>query len=79
MINSEAAPRVHIYAPRGHHIGQVRAFGHRRWETVTGKCKTAESAMAGAAQKMRGMHRARVLFIDSSGWHEPTRIMECKR
>ena len=26
---------VHIHAPKGHYIGQVRLYGHRKWETVT--------------------------------------------
>ena len=70
---------IHINAPRGHYIGQVRRRGGRRWITVTGRCRTGESAMAKAAPKMRGMHRARVLFIDNSGWYEPTFVMECAR
>jgi len=70
---------VHINIPRGHYIGQVRARGRRRWSTVTGACKTGEGAMASAAKQMRGMHKSRVLFVDSSGWHEPTIVMECSR
>jgi hypothetical protein len=71
--------RLHVYIPRGHYIGQVRKYGHRRWNTVTGPCRTGESAMSKAGAKMRGQHRARVLFIDGSGYHEPTLVMECKR
>lgn len=70
---------THIHWSRGHYIGQVRAFGYQHYRTVTGKCKTAEAAMSKAALKMNGMHRARVLFIDSSGYYEPEVIMECKR
>lgn len=71
--------RVHIHWSRGHYIGQVRWYGARRFLTVTGRCKTAESAMSKAALKMKNYHRARVLFIDSSGYYGPEVIMECKR
>lgn len=67
---------LHIYWSRGHYIGQVRLVGHQKWKTVTGKRRTAESALVGAANRMRGMKRARVLFIDSSGWYEPNVVME---
>jgi hypothetical protein len=70
---------IHINIPRGYYIGQVRAFGYRRWKTITGHCRTAEAAMSKATAKMKGYHRARVLFIDNSGWYEPTIIMEAKR
>lgn len=71
--------KAHIHWSRGYYIGQVRAFGFQRYRTVTGKCATAESAMSRAALKMEGYHRARVLFIDNSGYYEPNVIMECKR
>lgn len=70
---------VHIHAPRGHYIGQVRRMGHRRWETVTGRCRSGESALSRAALRMKDRHRARVLFICDSGWYEPTWIMEATR
>lgn len=70
---------VHILRPSGHYIGQVREIGHQRWQTITGRCKSGESAMSRAALKMRGKHRARVLFIDNSGWYEPHIVMEAKR
>lgn len=70
---------VHILRARGYFIGQVRAYGHRRYLTVTGKCKTPEAAMSKATAKMEGYHRARVLFIDTSGWYEPNVAMEAKR
>lgn len=38
-----------------------------------------EGGEARAALKMRGMKRARVLFVDSSGWYEPNVVMEAKR
>lgn len=71
---------VHILIPRGHYIGQVRQRGYRRWRTVTGKCKTDTAAMACAAAKMGpNDKRARVIFIDHSGWYEPHIAMECSR
>jgi hypothetical protein len=38
-----------------------------------------KAAMSRAVLKMRNMHRARVLFIDTSGWYEPSFVMECAR
>lgn len=72
--------RVHIHAPRGHYIGQVRLYGHRKWQTVTGRCTRAELAMADAMQFMSERHkRARVLMLDHEGWYPPRVVMECKR
>lgn len=70
---------THVNIPRGYYIGQVRPAGARLWQTVTGKCKSGESAMSRAALKMRDKRRARVLFIDTGGWYEPTLVMECSR
>ena len=71
---------VHVCRPRGHYIGQVRKRGHQRWETVTGKRLSPERAMAAAVLRMSADHkRARVLFIDSGGWHEPHICMEASR
>lgn len=70
---------LHICWTRGYYIGQVRMPGCRKWHDVTGRCKTPESALSRAALKMRGMKRARVLFVDSSGWYEPNVVMEAKR
>lgn len=69
---------IHIHAPKGHYIGQVRLYGHRKWQTVTGHCTRAELAMADAVMHMSERHkRARVLFI--ADWYEPNVVMECKR
>jgi len=69
---------VHIHAPKCHYIGQVRLYGHRKWQTVTGRCTRAELAMADAVQHMSERHkRARVLCI--ADWYEPMVVMECKR
>ena len=71
---------VHIHAPRGYYIGQIRLYGHQRWQTVTGKCRSDTSAMAKAVEKMTPDHkRARVLFITYDGWYEPSITMEAQR
>lgn len=70
---------LHICWSRGYYVGQVREAGYRRWTTATGRCKSAESALSKAALKMHDMKRARVLFVDSSGWYEPNIVMEAKR
>ena len=70
--------RVHIHAPKGHYIGQVRLYGHRKWQTVTGRCTRDTLAMADAIQFMTDRHkRARVLFI--ADWYEPVIVMEAHR
>lgn len=73
-----AEQRLHICWARGRYIGQVRGHGCRRWQTVTGYCLTAEAALSRAALKMAGKKRARVLFIDDSGWYEPSLSMEAR-
>lgn len=70
---------LHICRPCGYYLGQIRRAGARRWQTVTGRCQSAESAMSRATAKMRHMKRARVLFVDSSGWYEQNVVMEAKR
>ena len=70
---------VYINIPHGHYIGQVRPTGAQRWQTVTGNCKTAESALSKAVLKMAKMQRARALFIDASGRYKPYVSMEAKR
>jgi len=75
-IPAEDVSGVHICWSRGHYIGQVRPAGCRRWMTVTGKRDSPYSALSTAVKRMAGMKRARVLFIDSSGWYEPNVVME---
>ena len=70
--------KIHIHAPKCHYIGQVRLYGHRKWQTVTDLCTRAELAMADAVQFMTERHkRARVLCI--ADWYEPVVVMECER
>ncbi len=69
---------IHIYRPKGHYIGQVRLYGHQKWQTVTGNCQLEKTAMLGAIRAMTAEHkRARVLFC--ADWFEPTIMMECVR
>lgn len=70
---------LHINRPTGHYIGQTRRYGHKHWDTVTGRCKSPEGAMSRAAARMGAAHRARVLFIDHSGYYEAHICMEAKR
>lgn len=71
---------VHISRPRGYYLGQVCARGCRDWWTVTGHCRSAESALAKAVMSMRGERsRARSLFVDTSGYYEPHVAMEARR
>jgi len=70
---------IHINRPTGYYIGQVRRHGARRWQDVTGRCKSTESALSLAASDMDGFHRARVLFIDASGYYDPRVVTEAKR
>jgi hypothetical protein len=69
---------VHINRPHGHFIGQLRRAGCRNWETVTGKRRVARYALAAAVLKGMGYKRARVLFIDNSGYYDPHLVMEAR-
>lgn len=70
---------VHVLVPRGYYLGQTRRYGHRLWNSVTSECETMEAALAEAATKSKDWHRLRVLFIDNSGWYEPTIQFEGKK
>ena len=70
---------MHICWSRGYYIGQVRGRGCRKYEDVTGKCRSVEGAIAKAARRYRNNHRLRVLFVDSSGWYGPNVMFEGKR
>ena len=68
---------IHIHAPRGEYIAQIRLRGHKLWETV-GKSKNAKAAMIRAVNKMGENHkRARVLFC--ADWYEPVIVMELSK
>ena len=67
---------LHINRPHGHYLGQVRRVGCRNWETVTGQRRSAHHALAAAVLAGKNMKRARVLFIDNSGYYDPHIVME---
>lgn len=72
---------IHINRPHGHYIGQVRRTGCRLWKTVTGPRWSAHHALAAAVLKARrgyDVKRARVLFIDNSGYYDPHLVMEAR-
>lgn len=72
--------QVHIHAPPGYFLGQVRRRGAQRWQTVTGKCRSDTSAMAKAVSAMERYHkRARVIWVTTCGYYEPNVVMECSR
>jgi hypothetical protein len=71
---------VHIHAPKGHYIGQVKRLWAKRWRTVTKDLLDAKTAMAIAVLRMdKDDHRARVLFIDDEGWYEPHVVIEATK
>lgn len=70
---------LHICWARGYYIGQVRSVGCRNWDTVTGRCRTPESALSRAALKMRNRKRARALFVDTTGYYDPHVSIEAIR
>lgn len=71
---------LHIHAPPGKYIGQIRRVGCRTWRTVTRDHASAESAMSSTLDYMKyNDKRARVLFCDDSGYYEPNLVMELKR
>jgi hypothetical protein len=64
----------------GYFIGQVRPYGAKTWETVTGRCKLANLAIGKAARSMRQSDdRVRVVFVDSRGWPYTRTVVEVKR
>lgn len=71
---------AHIHAPKGYFLGQVRRKGANRWETVTGRCRSDISAMSKAILNMTRHHkRARVIWVTTDGWYDPTVVMEASR
>ena len=70
---------VHVLRTTGYYLGQVRPAFFRQWRTVTGRCRTAEGALAKAANEMRSYKRARVLFVPRSPYYEPHVAIEALR
>lgn len=79
VIRMAETSNLHINWARGYYIGQVRSVGCRKWDTVTGRCQTAESALSRAALKMRHRKRARALFVDTTGYYDPHVSIEATR
>lgn len=75
------AALVHVFAPGGHYLGQLRRVGCRNWQTITGRCSTRESAIARAARRARGREwkRLRVLFVCDNPYYGPTIVFEGKK
>lgn len=69
--------RLHIHAPKGTYVAQVRRRGCRNWETL-GKAvcsKTTAAKRAVTTMLMREEYkRARVLFC--AEWYDPIVVME---
>ena len=63
MIEYET-PTIHILTVPGHYIGQRRQAYRRHWQTITGRCATAESALVAAGRKAcRSDKHLRILFV----------------
>lgn len=70
----------HLNKPSGYFIGQVRGRGARNWETVTGRCRSGEAALAKALLAMRPADsKARALFVDRNGWYASHVALEASR
>lgn len=68
---------LHIHAPKGYYLGQLRGYGCRNWRTVIKTRNSWRHAMAGAVKKMSvDDKRARVIFCTDDGWYGPTLIIE---
>jgi hypothetical protein len=71
---------LHIHAPSGYYLGQVRGAGCVKWRTVIKTRNSWRNAMAGAVKRMGdGDRHVRVIFCTSDGWYEPNVVMEAKR
>lgn len=65
---------------KGYFIGQVRPYGMSSWVTLTGRCKSADSALRKATMLMKQSdYGARAVFVDSRGWHASRVAVEVKR
>ena len=70
--------RIHVLMASGYYIGQIRDIGHRKFKTVTERCKSMEGALSKAAAKAKAWHRIRVLLIDSNPYYGPTQVFDGK-
>jgi len=68
---------LHIHAPDGEYVAQVRLRGHRLWQEVATR-NSAESAMIQAVAAMGARHhRARVLWCCEH--YDPVVVMRLSR
>jgi hypothetical protein len=66
---------LHIHAPKGTYIAQVRRLFERKWTQVGGEFADKHRAQGMAAQNMVGdFKRARVLFC--AEYYDPIIVME---
>ena len=72
--------QVHIHAPKGYYLGQIRKPWGRQWETVSKDLTDGRTAMAVAVLRMtKEHHKARVIFVTIDGYYDPHVVMEAKR
>ncbi|MEX5363470.1 hypothetical protein WCE03_16765 [Pseudomonas guariconensis] len=68
---------LHIHAPKGNYVAQVRRRGCRNWETLGQPTKSKATAANRAVTLMlahENYKRARVLFC--AEWYDPIVVME---
>lgn len=69
---------LHIHAPEGDYVAQIKGYGCRIWETVGEPFNEPKAAMCAAVNAMTERHkRARVIFC--APWYEPHIVMEAKK
>lgn len=69
---------LHIHAPKGVYVAQVRKPYHKLWETVGPEFESGHDAEIAAIEGMTKEHkRARVLFC--AEWYDPILVMEASR
>ena len=69
---------LHVSTIKGLYIGQVKGHNKKNYETVTGRCKTMESALSKAAKFMHGNKYLRVLLIPDDFHNETLMIFKGK-
>jgi len=69
---------LHIHAPKGEYVGQLRGYGCRKWRSVITTKNSAKHALAGAVRKMqKNDKRARVIFC--AEYYDPVVVMEASK
>lgn len=70
---------VHIHAPAGHYLGQIKYRWAKQWTTVTHHLTDPKTAMAIAVLRMEKKHNlARVIFVTDDGWYDPNVVMTAR-